>query len=370
MEFIHLNHLLTLKPFEYDQAQKRIPFLNAVREVTDHHYRNCLPYQNLCRNRNFDPRSAQDPEALPYLPTAIFKNTLLLSIPEDQVFREINSSATSSGTPSRMALDRQTSSRQSKCFNKIVLERVGNRRYPFVVLDTPETVQRSARISARSSTIRSLLFCASRVDTCVDEVNGNLRLDEKTLDRLLREAEKESEAIVLFGFTYILYHHMVRPLMGKKLNYNLKGTKIIHIGGWKKLEAEKVSSEKLVQDCAGVFGVDKSDIIDLYGFTEQAGMIYPTCQAGLRHVPVWGEVIVRDPLNLNPLPEGEDGLLQFITPIQTSYPGHSVLTEDMGRVECIDTCTCGRKGKAFKVIGRAPNSEIRGCGDIIAEKFA
>lgn len=370
MEFSHLNHLLTLKPFEYDQSQKRIHFWNAVQEVTDHHYRNCLPYQNLCRKRNFDPRSAHEPEALPYLPTAIFKNALLLSIPEDRIFREINSSATSSGTPSRMTLDRQTSSRQTKCFNKIILERLGNRRHPFIVLDTPDTVQRSARVSARSSTIRSLLFCAGKVNTCVDEVNGKLQLDEEALNRLLREAEKGSDAIVLFGFTYILYHHVVRPLMEKKVNYNLKSIKIIHIGGWKKLESEKVSSEKLVQDCASVFGVDESDVIDLYGFTEQAGMIYPTCQAGLRHVPVWGEVLVRDPLSLDPLPEGKDGLLQFITPIQTSYPGHSVLTEDMGHVECTDTCTCGRKGSAFKVIGRAPNSEIRGCGDIMAEKFA
>jgi hypothetical protein len=293
-----------------------------------------------------------------------------LSIPEDQIFREINSSATSSGTPSRMALDRQTSSRQSKCFNKIILERFGNRRYPFIVLDTPDTVQRSERISARSSTIRSLLFCASKISTCVNEINGKLQLNEGELDRQLREAEKQSETIVLFGFTYILYQHVVRPLIEKKAHYNLKGAKIIHIGGWKKLESEKISSKQLIQDCVSVFGVDKGDVIDLYGFTEQGGMIYPTCEAGLRHTPIWGEVIVRDPLSLQPLPQGENGLLQFIAPIQTSYPGYSVLTEDMGCVECNDTCACGRKGKAFKVIGRVRNAEIRGCGDIMAEKFA
>ena len=110
----------------------------------------------------------------------------------------------------------------------------------------------------------------------------------------------------------------------------MKGSKIIHIGGWKKLEDLKISPKRLVSQCREIFGVEGGDVVDFYGFTEQAGMIYPTCEAGQRHVPVWGEVIVRDQMSLKPLPPGKEGLLQFVSPIQTSYPGHSVLTEDVG----------------------------------------
>jgi hypothetical protein len=154
-----------------------------------------------------------------------------------------------------------------------------------------------------------------------------------------------------------------------KKKYRLQGSKVIHIGGWKKLEAEKVTGEKLIQDCCEVFGVNEESVIDFYGFTEQSGLIYPTCEAGFRHTPAWVEVIVRDPLSLNPLSNGEKGLLQFITPIQTSYPGHSVLTEDVGYVEDVDNCACGRYGTTFKMVGRAADAEIRGCGDIMGDSF-
>jgi hypothetical protein len=48
-----------------------------------------------------------------------------------------------------------------------------------------------------------------------------------------------------------------------------------------------------------------------------------------------------------------------------SYPGHSILTEDIGKLVGVDTCPCGRKGKYFKIFGRIKNAEIRGCSDTI-----
>ena len=370
MEFKHLNGLLQQATYSLDVVQKSSLFLSALKEVTQHHYENCKPYQNFCTKRNFDYKSLEQIEDLPYLPTSIFKDTLLLSINEDEVFRTISSSATTTGRPSRVALDKGTSRRQSKCFNKVVLERLGNKRRKFIVLDTAGSVGRNKQVTARSSTIKSLLFCAGETHTCLEEIDGKLKLDDKNFDKLLLDAENAKEEIILFGFTYILYSFVVRMLLENNERYRLKGSKILHIGGWKKLESEKVSPQKLIDDCSNVFGVNKGDVVDFYGFTEQSGMIYPTCEAGVRHVPVWGDVIVRDQLSLNPVRTGEEGLLQFITPIQTSYPGHSVLTEDIGCIVGIDDCSCGRKGAAFKVLGRAKQAEVRGCGDIMAEKFS
>ena len=48
-----------------------------------------------------------------------------------------------------------------------------------------------------------------------------------------------------------------------------------------------------------------------------------------------------------------------------SYPGHNLLTEDMGVIRGIDNCKCGIKGKYFSVIGRVPDSELRGCSDAV-----
>jgi phenylacetate-coenzyme A ligase PaaK-like adenylate-forming protein len=370
MEFPFLNRLIENSPYDLRLEQKNSLFLNAVREVSVHHYANCGPYKTFCDKRGFDPHRLSTLEELPLLPTSVFKSMLLLSIPAANVFREINSSATTSGQPSRVGLDRQTSMRQSKLFNKVVLERLGNKRRNFLVLDVPESVKRTNLVTARSSTIRSLLFSAREVDTCINVKNNSLSMDEKKLHVVLNRAQELRDEIVLFGFTYILYNYVVRPLIKKNIHYHLPGAKIIHIGGWKKLESEKIAPEKLIDECASVFGVARKDIVDFYGFTEQSGMIYPTCEEGVRHMQTWGELLVRDPISLKVLPSGREGLLQFITPIQTSYPGHSVLTEDVGVLLGADDCPCGRKGKYFKVLGRAKQAETRGCGDIMAEKFA
>jgi phenylacetate-coenzyme A ligase PaaK-like adenylate-forming protein len=370
MAFDKLQKLLDTTVYGLGQQIKEKIFIDAMREVSIHHYNNCKPYRNLCDKRGFNPNRFLNITEIPYLSTSLFKDVLLLSIEKDQVFREIHSSATTSGRSSRIGIDKETSRRQTKCFNKVVVDRIGQDRRKFIILDVPSSVGRDSVASARSSTIRSLLFCASEYVTCINETNGKLSLDEDKLRRELREAENSGEPVVIFGFTFVLYSLVLRRLLDGSIRYKLPGSKIVHIGGWKKLEAEKVSPEKLVTDCSEVFGVPKSSVIDFYGFTEQAGLIYPTCEEGVRHAPFWVEIIVRDPLTLEPLPEGKEGLMQFITPIQTSYPGHSVLTDDIGSIIGVDGCNCGRKGTTFKIIGRAANAEVRGCGDIMAEKFA
>ena len=48
----------------------------------------------------------------------------------------------------------------------------------------------------------------------------------------------------------------------------------------------------------------------------------------------------------------------------TSYPGHNILTEDIGEIVGEDNCKCGKQGKYFQVYGRAKEAEIRGCSDV------
>ena len=54
-----------------------------------------------------------------------------------------------------------------------------------------------------------------------------------------------------------------------------------------------------------------------------------------------------------PAAVGEEGVIQVVSVLPRSYPGHSVLTEDMGVVEPIDAGAGGRFGKAIRVVGRA-----------------
>ena len=51
-------------------------------------------------------------------------------------------------------------------------------------------------------------------------------------------------------------------------------------------------------------------------------------------------------------------------PLAYSYPGHSILTEDLGKILGVDNCPCGRLGKYFSISGRIKHSELRGCSDV------
>ena len=111
------------------------------------------------------------------------------------------------------------------------------------------------------------------------------------------------------------------------------GSQVIHIGGWKKLESEKVDKKTFNQDIAHVLGISPDNVIDIYGFTEQMGLNYPDCKAGWKHVHAYSDVIIRDEADLSPCPNGVVGLLEFVSPLQHSYPGNVVLTDDLGVVE-------------------------------------
>ena len=61
--------------------------------------------------------------------------------------------------------------------------------------------------------------------------------------------------------------------------------------------------------------------------------------------------------------DGKKGFIQLISLLPSSYPGHSILTEDLGEI-VNNSCECSSLGKKFKVHGRIKKAEIRGCSDI------
>jgi hypothetical protein len=96
---------------------------------------------------------------------------------------------------------------------------------------------------------------------------------------------------------------------------------------------------------------------------EQAGSIYMECEAGYFHPSDYSEVLIRNPRRLSEARVGEEGLIESFSTIPRSYPGHAVLTEDLGVVHGVDGCRCSRRGAYFSVIGRLPAAELRGCSD-------
>jgi hypothetical protein len=113
-----------------------------------------------------------------------------------------------------------------------------------------------------------------------------------------------------------------------------------------------------------VTGVDQ--VINFYGMVEQVGGVYFENPIHYLHAPIYSEVIVRDPLTLEPVPDGAPGLVQVLSCLPTSYPGHSLLTEDLGVIRGADPEETGMGGRCFEILGRVPKAELRGCSDTFA----
>ena len=111
-----------------------------------------------------------------------------------------------------------------------------------------------------------------------------------------------------------------------------------------------------------------SRIHDYYGMVEQTGTIYMECEYGHLHASNFSDVLFRNPRDFSLCNKGESGIIQVVSLLPKSYPGHSLLTEDVGRYLGEDDCPCGRKGKYFMVEGRMQKAEIRGCSDTYAAK--
>ena len=111
-------------------------------------------------------------------------------------------------------------------------------------------------------------------------------------------------------------------------------------------------------------------IYNFYGMVEQVGSVFLEGEDGYLYPPNFADVIIRDLNTLEELPAGEIGVIEVVSGLPRSYPGHCLLTEDLGVVHAIDSSACGRMGKAFSVLGRIPRAELRGCSDVIAAQVA
>jgi hypothetical protein len=96
------------------------------------------------------------------------------------------------------------------------------------------------------------------------------------------------------------------------------------------------------------------------------GSVFVEGEDGYLYPPNFADIIIRDPLTWKAAPVGREGVIQVLSALPHSYPGHSILTEDLGVIDGIDDSTCGRLGKRFRVLGRVAKSELRGCSDVHA----
>jgi hypothetical protein len=326
-------------------------------------------FRNYVEQWPVDFRAAENVADLPYLPVRVFKaNPPLALVGAEQVTRTLTSSATTGQVPSRVVLDAATARRMTKGVITIIRDFIGPSRRPYLVVDTAENMKGQTELGARGAAIQALGSFATEVVCClVAGENGDASLD---LKKLLASAEKwRSSEVLVYGFTYVIWTQLVQALQRQGITLDLPNVRVLHSGGWKRLEQQAVTRDVFIRGVASVFGCSPDRILDYYGMVENVGVVYPDCAHGNKHVPSFAEVIVRNPLTLAPVAAGEQGLIQVCSVLPTSFPGFLLLTEDLAEIIRYDQCPCGRRGTSFRFAGRAPKAEVRGCGNLERTRY-
>ena len=352
------------EPYSWDKAKKSAMLTAKLRELTDRHRTQCEPYQRILDRLGVDIASVARYEDLPFLPVPLFKTMGLQSVSDENVFKTLTSSGTTGQAVSRIFLDRETASLQQKTLVKILTSFTGASRLPMLIIDSPSVIKNRAMFSARGAGILGFsMFGVDRTYALDDEMKIDIKGVEQFLER------HRGERILLFGFTFMIWQFFYKELLkvpDSKGRIDLSKGVLIHGGGWKKLANEAVSPFEFKNRLESVCGL--SDIHDYYGMVEQTGTVYMQCECGHLHASNFSDVLIRRGRDFSLCEKGERGIVQVVSVLPYSYPGHSILTQDEGTILGEDDCPCGRMGKYFVIHGRLKNAEVRGCSDTFERK--
>ena len=353
---------MNIPPYSLNKNEKTA-FLNKhLIALTKYHYEHCPEYKKILDSINFDIDKISDYTDIPFLPVRLFKNYELKSVAKEDVVKTLTSSGTTGQQVSKIFLDKQTSSTQSKILTKIVSSFLGKQRVPMLILDSSAVIKDRAMFSARGAGILGFSIFGTDRLYALDE---NMQLNVDAIKAFLEK--HKDETIFLFGFTFMIWQHFYKELKNRGIPFDLSKGVLIHGGGWKKLVSEAVSPEDFKKALNDVCSIEH--VYDYYGMVEQTGTIYVECECGHLHTSIFSDIICRRAKDFSICDYGEEGIIEVTSVLPESYPGHVLLTEDTGIVLGEDDCPCGRKGKYFKINGRIKNAEIRGCSDTYAAKF-
>lgn len=342
--------------YSLDASQKEQALLGILKKRLAQHAQGCHEYAAILKALKNDGQQARSLEELPFIPVRLFKQYELLSVPREEIVKTLTSSGTSGQARSKIFLNASNVRSQTRALNAIIGSFIGGKRLPLLLLDTALVRRDRAMYSARGAGI--IGFSLFGRDT-VFALDAQMRPDWEAIEAFFER--HRGERVLMFGYTFMIWKFMVKALEAAGRRFDFSDAVLFHIGGWKKLKDEAVSSEEFASRLRGVLG--NVSVHNYYGMAEQLGSVFVECEHGHLHCPVFSDIIIRRPSDFSAAPIHERGLVELISALPESYPGNVILTEDEGEILGCDDCPCGRKGRYFRLYGRVKDAELRGCSD-------
>ena len=270
-------------PSKFNKCELIKPLLSFLDEW---HYKNNIEYRNMILS---DGEQDQGTRSFG-IPVRMFKNKSLMSVSKDQIVKTLLSSGTTGQLQAQIYLDISTSRNQSLILTKIMKELLGSKRVPMLIVDSEAVISNRNIFSARAAGIRGFSMFGKDIHFALtDDLEFNAGQVEKIFNKYSGKPK------LIFGFTFLIWKSFIDKLKKQSKILDFEESILLHGGGWKKLESEKVSKSEFKKR---FIDLGFKSIHDYYGMVEQTGSIFIECDSGYFHSNVFNNVSVIDPLNL------------------------------------------------------------------------
>ena len=343
-------------------------FVEAMKENVAFHALHCAEYRDILEHFHFDAGSISeigDIAKIPPLPASYLKNRTMLSKPYDRLLIK----TTTSGTGGRKTLSGFDVG-SAICGLSMILKvfrlhrLISPRRTNYIILGyQPDKSNQTAMVKALKGF--TLFAPAKKVAYALVMRGGEYQVDEEGIINAALEYGKQRKPVRIIGFP--AYFKMLMEELdkqGAKLNLH-PNSKVLLGGGWKTFFSEEISKDELFHMANRVLGIRRCSFKDHFSTAEHP-INYVACENYNFHVPVFSRVLIRDVNTLEPVPYGVPGLLNLITPLLTSAPYGSILTDDIAVMKD-EECGCGISSPYFTLIGRVGLASIKTCTQAASE---
>jgi hypothetical protein len=310
-------------------------------------------YRRLCLAHEITPKNLASWRDIPAVPQQLFKRETLYcaGLPKPSAIYE--TSGTTTGQPGRQNLFR------NDIYRALSVEG-GHRtglfdRVRFIHFLTP-----SPAAAPRSSLSAMFGFWQKHHGNKHGQfwVRGNA-IDFDGLRREITAQAKSGTPVGIAG-TAFSFVHLIDAWADLPSLRLPGGSWLLETGGFKGRSRE-VSKAELYAQLARTFGVRDAAIYNEYGMSELSSQAYARGTHGLHQTPPWTRVLVCDPATGREVRVGHKGLVRWIDLANTD----SVMA-----LQTLDVAE--RTPTGFRLIGRVPRTEPRGCSlsaeDLVARQ--
>lgn len=329
-------------------------FASLASRAFDFQFRSNPTYAAFCRGRGATPESVESWREIPAVPTSAFKALPIFCGDPSEAEVVFRTSGTSGGGGDRG--DHYVA--DLSLYEASAVPHFGHYLLPdgvlpaLVALVPDPDVLPDSSLSHMAGMVgrrlcRSTTFCA----------HPEHGVDYERVEAALSAATEQERPVLLFGTAFAFVHWTDHAIASGSRFALPRSSRIMETGGFKGRSRE-VGRAKLYDTLSLITNVSVSRIVNEYGMTEMLSQFYepalltgPPPLAQRHHMgPPWVRTRILDPVDLREVPDGEAGILAHFD-LANLGSVCAILTEDLGT----------RVGGGFRLIGRTPGAEPRGC---------